>query len=298
MALLEVPGFALLGQYFDKYYPLAGGVWQACDSLGIIVFPPLTQLLLDTYGWRSTLLLLGGIYFHIIIGGILLRSPSRTRNFSLLSSNDIDDNNDLCLETNDPEHDTFTWMDPPSTRSRRSSRCIIDYLRLTGLHLFKNLSFVANCLLHGSVLGVFIGWVVYFVPHCLTKGLTPHEASLLASIAGFAALLGSFVYIPIVTKSLISVRGYIYISCALVSISLFTDPFSSTFSTVLLSSSTFAFSYSAVYPLLDVCLKSVVDEEDLAKAFGWRIAVGGVFRIFSGFIVGKFLCHGSFEEII
>ena len=72
------------------------------------------------------------------------------------------------------------------------------------------------------------------------------------------------------------------------SISLFADPYTSIFATVLLSSSVFAFSYSAVYPLLDVCLKSIVDEDDLPKAFGWRIAVGGFFRILSGFLVGKF----------
>ena len=79
LALLMVPGFALLGQYFDKYYPLAGGVCLACGGLGIIIFPPLTQGLLDTYGWRNTLLLLGVIYLHMIIGGILLRSPSRMK---------------------------------------------------------------------------------------------------------------------------------------------------------------------------------------------------------------------------
>ena len=291
LALLMVPGFAQLGQHFDKYYPLAGGVSQGCCALGIIVFPPFTQVLSDTYGWRNTLLLLGGIYLHMIIGGILLRSPSRMQTFAFLWSNDIDYDNDPCLETNDSEHDTFTWMDLPSAGSGRDAKCTNDYMHNTGLHLFKNVSFIANCVAFGSVLGTFVGWVIYFVPHCLTKGLTLHEASLLASIAGFASLLGPFVYIPLVSKRLISVRGYIYISCALVSISLFADPFSSTFATVLLSSSCFAFGCSANYPLLDICLKSVVDEVDLSKAFGWRVAVGGVFRILSGFLVGKLSCR-------
>ena len=291
LALLTVPGFALLGQYFDRHYPLAAGVYQFCGALGIVVFPPLTQVLLDTYSWRNTLLLLGGIYFHMIIGGILLRSPFRMQKFSLLSSNDLDDDNDPCLETNNSEPDTFTWMDLPSADSGRTAKYTINYMHLTGLHLFNNLSFLANCVAYGSVLANFTGWVIYFVPHCLTKRLTPHEASLLASIAGLAAVLSPFVYIPLVSKRLISVQGYIYISCAIVSISLFADPFSSTFTTVLLSSSSFTFGCSAIYPLLDVCLKSVVDEDDLSKAFGWRVAVGGIFRILSGFLVGKRSCN-------
>ena len=293
LALLLIPGYALLGQYFDKYYPLAGGVCQASSALGIIVFPPLAQILLDTYGWRNTLLLLGGVCLHMIISGILFRSPStRMQKFSLLTKNDVDDDNESCSDISDLEHNTFTWMDLPPSSSGRAAKYNFDCLHLTGLHLFKNLSFLANCVASGSACCAFVGWVIYFVPHCLTKGLTPQEASLLASIAGFAYLLGSFVYIPIVSKRLISVRGCIYISCALVSVTLFADPFSSTFSTVLLSSAGFTFGYSAVYPLLDVCLKSVVDEDDLLKAFGWRVAIGGVFRILSGFLLGKFLSHG------
>ena len=294
MALLLIPGYALLGQYFDKYYPLAGGVCQASSAIGIVVFPPLTQILLDTYGWRNTLLLLGGVCLHMIISGMLFRSPSaRMQKFSLITTNDVDDDNESYLDASDLEHKTFTWMDLPLSSSGRAAKYNFDYLHLTGLHLFKNLSFLANCADTGSACCAFVGWVIYFVPHCLTKGLTPQEASLLASVAGFAYLLGSFVYIPIVSKRLISVRGYIYISCALEAVSLFTDPFSSTFSTVLLSSAGFAFGYSAIYPLSDVCLKSVVDEDDLSKAFGWRVAVGGVFRILSGFLVGKFQCDGN-----
>ena len=286
-----IPGFALLGQHFDKYYPLAAGVCQACSGLGIVTFPPLTQMLLETYGWRNTLLLLGGIYLHMIIGGILFGSPSKLHKFSSLTTNDLDDD-DSCLETNASEHDSFTWMDLSSTSSGRTAEYKFDYMHLTGLHLFKNLSFLANCAAAGSASCTITGWVIYFVPHCLTKGLTAKEASLLASIAGFAFVLGTFVYIPIVSKRLISIRGYFYITCAMESLSLFADPFSSTFVTVLLSSASFAFCYSAITPLMDVCLKYVVDEDDLSKAFGWRVAVGGIFRTVSGFLVGKFLCQG------
>ena len=292
LALLKIPGQALLGIYFDEYYPLARGVCTACGALGIIVFPPLTQVLLDTYGWRNTLLLLGGICSHMIISGILFRSPTRVQKFSLLKTNDLDDDNDQCLEANASEHDTFTWMDLSSTSSGRTAKCNFEFMHLIGLHLFTNFSFLANCAAAGSLSVTFTGWVIYFIPHCLTKGLTPQEASLLASIAGFAYLLGPFVYIPIVSKRVISARGYIYISYTVASVSLFADQFSSTFATVLLSSACFTFSFSAVYPLLDVCLKSAVGEDDLSKAFGWRAAVVGVFRILPGFLVGKFLYHG------
>ena len=229
----------------------------------------------------------------MIIGGILFGSPSQSQKFSLLTTNDLDDDSDPCLETNASEHDSFTWMDLSSTSSGRTAKYKFYCMRHTGLNLFKNLSFLANCAAAGSACCTITGWVIYFVPHCLTKGLTPTEAALLASIAGFGFVLGTFVYIPIVSKLLISIRANFYISCAMESLSLLADPFSSTFVTVLLSSVSFAFSYSAVIPMMDVCLKSIVDEDDLSKAFGWRVAVGGIFRIVSGFLVGKFLYHGK-----
>ena len=289
MALLAVPANALLGQYFEKYYPLANGLAEACGALGIIVFPPLTQMLLDTYGWRNTLLLLGAIYSHTLISGILFRSPSYEQKFSLVATNYDPDDNDSSLGTNNSEYYAFTWMDLSSAGSGYGAKREFDILHFTGLHLFKNFSFLANCTASLSASCAFTGWIIYFVPHCLTKGLTPQEASLLASIAGFAYLLGCLVYIPFVSKELISARGYIYISCAMVSLSLIADTFSTTFATILLSNTCFAFSFSAIHPLVTVCLKPVVGEDDLSKAFGWQAAITGIFRVFSGFLVGKSL---------
>ncbi|XP_072018518.1 monocarboxylate transporter 11-like [Amphiura filiformis] len=72
-ALLLVPGYALLAQYFERHYSLAVGIVYASASFGLMVAAPVAQLLLDTYGWRGTLLILGGINFHLLFSGSLLR---------------------------------------------------------------------------------------------------------------------------------------------------------------------------------------------------------------------------------
>ena len=43
-------------------------------------------------------------------------------------------------------------------------------------------------------------------------------------------------------------------------------------------------------------MKVVLDQESLAKAFGWRTAVGGLFRTFPGFIIGNFDSHVVYTE--
>ncbi|XP_072018083.1 monocarboxylate transporter 12-like [Amphiura filiformis] len=72
-ALLLVPGYALLAQYFERHYSLAIGIVYASASFGLMVAAPVAQFLLDTYGWRGTLLILGGINFHLLFSGSLLR---------------------------------------------------------------------------------------------------------------------------------------------------------------------------------------------------------------------------------
>ena len=281
MTMLSIPGYSLVAQYFDKYYPLASGIIQASGALGVMVFAPLAQILLDAYGWRNTLLILGGIYSHLIVSGTLFRSPPKTKSYMKL--NDVDCS-DYCLNTYDDE---FKWTELAAKNEGKIWNKCYKVMSMSGLQLFKNCSFIAICIALGLLNGTYTGLVIYLVPHCLTKGLSPTEASLLASIVGFALLLGCFGYVPVVSKQILSARGYIYVSCTVASISLVADTFSLTFTTILLSNICAAYSIGALHPLLDVCLKSAVDDDSLAKAFGWRVAVGGVFRIFSGFLIGK-----------
>ena len=39
------------------------------------MYGPLTQVLLDTYGWRGAMLLLGGLGFNLVWAGALVRRP-------------------------------------------------------------------------------------------------------------------------------------------------------------------------------------------------------------------------------
>ncbi|XP_072051558.1 monocarboxylate transporter 12-like isoform X2 [Amphiura filiformis] len=284
MALVTVPCYSLLGQYFDRHYLLACSLFQGCGSLGMMIFAPLTQLLLDTYGWRNTLLLLGAMYFHVFVGGALLRKPN--------IEPDTDEQTYIALKTRDVDDNAVADREYDDSALRGNKLGTVDkkkntnVLELFGLNLFSNLSFVAVCLMSGCMTSTFVGWIVYFIPHCLVKGMSPYEASFLSTLAGFAYLVGNFIFIPFVSKNIVSVRGAIYIASTVAVIALIVDKFCSTFVTLSISSMCFTCGIGVMYPLLDVCLKSVVELESLSKAFGWRTAMTGTFKILSGFIVG------------
>ena len=59
--------------YFEKKRGLVNGVGTAASSVGALVCAPLLTFLLDYYGLKGTLLLVGGASSHLFIVGMLLR---------------------------------------------------------------------------------------------------------------------------------------------------------------------------------------------------------------------------------
>ena len=58
-----------LASYFHEKYDIAIAISQTGLAMGVIIIPLLTQLLLDTYGWRGCMLLLGVINLHLVVSG-------------------------------------------------------------------------------------------------------------------------------------------------------------------------------------------------------------------------------------
>lgn len=66
MGMITLSMFVITQQYFDKRRALAAGLAVSGFSLGTLTSGPLIHLLLDLYTWRGTLLILGGIFLHIL----------------------------------------------------------------------------------------------------------------------------------------------------------------------------------------------------------------------------------------
>ncbi|XP_033645060.1 monocarboxylate transporter 11-like isoform X2 [Asterias rubens] len=66
----------LIGCHFNKSITTAFGVAVMGSSLSYVAVVPLIQLFLDIYGWRGTMLLLGGLFLHLAVCGALIKSPA------------------------------------------------------------------------------------------------------------------------------------------------------------------------------------------------------------------------------
>ncbi|XP_073981886.1 solute carrier family 16 member hermes isoform X2 [Rhodnius prolixus] len=65
------PGIYLVTSYFVKYRGLANGLAISGSAIGSIIFPPFLRLLLENFGYRGAVLIMGGFTLNVIVGALL-----------------------------------------------------------------------------------------------------------------------------------------------------------------------------------------------------------------------------------
>ncbi|XP_078036443.1 uncharacterized protein LOC144469738 isoform X2 [Augochlora pura] len=75
LSLCFVTAVVIVAYYFDKNRSLATGLSGCGSGIGTFICAPLTQYLLDEYGWRGTTLILAGLFLQLAVCGCLMRDP-------------------------------------------------------------------------------------------------------------------------------------------------------------------------------------------------------------------------------
>ena len=63
----------IVQQYFTTKRALATGLASSGLSVGVITAGPIIQQLLDVYSWRGTIILVAGLWLHVLVFGALFR---------------------------------------------------------------------------------------------------------------------------------------------------------------------------------------------------------------------------------
>ena len=68
-----LPAIVAVSYYFEKRRSLATGLAVCGSGIGTFIFAPLTEVLLEHFGWKGTILILSGILLNCIPCGALFR---------------------------------------------------------------------------------------------------------------------------------------------------------------------------------------------------------------------------------
>ncbi|XP_069358645.1 monocarboxylate transporter 9-like [Maniola hyperantus] len=73
LSLCYVAAVVIVAYYFEKKRSLATGISVCGSGIGTFIFAPLSNVLLDEYGWRGTTLILAGLFLNMAVCGLLFR---------------------------------------------------------------------------------------------------------------------------------------------------------------------------------------------------------------------------------
>ena len=248
--------------------------------------PLLTQFLIDEYGWRGAMMLLGAIKFNSIASGATLRPISTSDAEQYSKPNAQVTNVEKDLQVRENLRESSTRKTNLIQRFRRVLTHLSYYLDLS---LFVDGDFISMVLYSIGNGYCMAGWLIYLVPYGLEIGLESYMASSLATFGGLGQLVGNLLF-PILIR-LFTSRQILYFSTLVLFAAVMTNPLASAFySYIGLIFSSIAFGAGrgiAILAFYQDC-KQTLDPSQVTNAVMWFHVSYSIGAIGSGFLSGTF----------
>ncbi|XP_072044901.1 monocarboxylate transporter 11-like [Amphiura filiformis] len=277
----ETLAIGMLSSYFIKYYSAAANIITTATPLSIMCFAPLTQLFIDIYGWRGTMILLAGLNFHYVAAAAMLRPIRQVRTvhhesrptYQSLKERDADVEKDESIVKSESGDEKST--------SDITKECLTGVFNIS---LLKNGSFIV-VLIVSTIIGYgFNGWVVYLVSFAQSKGLSPYDAATVATISGVGSFLIRFAMAFLQGKT--SYRLLFYFGSILYVLSYAGLYFATTFVGVSFVSLILGFGYGILGTQIYIAANVTVGKDEVVSAVAWIHMLHGIGYLANGYITG------------
>ncbi|XP_078192335.1 monocarboxylate transporter 2 isoform X4 [Callithrix jacchus] len=162
------PALTIIGKYFYRKRPMANGLAMAGSPVFLSSLAPFNQYLFNTFGWKGSFLILGGLLLNACVAGSLMRplGPNQTTSKSKNNTGIREDDSGLKkIKTQ-----KSTWEK------------VNKYLDFS---LFKHRGFLIY--LSGNVI-MFLGFfapIIFLAPYAKDQGIDEYSAAFLLSIMAF-----------------------------------------------------------------------------------------------------------------
>ncbi|XP_072180625.1 monocarboxylate transporter 12-like [Diadema setosum] len=285
-----VSSVAIIPQYFDKYYGIANGIAYSGSGLGIVIIPPLFQIFVDIYGWRGAFLLLGSLCLHSIVCAMLFRpvdkeSAKNEEKTSRTWGRRRNRKNGPAASSSEgkyllQEDDQGSATTPDS--SGRISSMMRTIFSILGLSIFLDLSTVLILLAQFAGRFVFIGWLIFLIPHVIEKGFEPLDATFVASAGGISLMVLQFTHGFAIDKKWLTPNQLLMIMSTLMATALLLDPLCTTYGTLMAGSVVVGAGAGAFFPASVTTLHITVGPERFPNAVSWGFVFSGLGSLILG----------------
>ena len=262
---------ALEATFAKNNFATANGVMFAAGSLGIILFAPLIDILIQAYGFRGALMIYGALNLHICVGGLCI-SPS----IPLITTQ-------------------YTLMDVEDQNKDSQRKCCTSFRSLSshlGLNLLAENPMLLVILTAMGIHEMAVSsWMLFLVSYIISTGYSSQSASFLSSIGGVGILLGRLSLPPLIDKKLVSGLGLFCILSAGSAVTLIAYPFTDVYWLFVLISLLAGVFLGTAAPVFVLVLRELFadDPDAFRSAVGLQYLTRGIGRIIGGSLTGKIL---------
>ncbi|XP_059186337.1 monocarboxylate transporter 2-like [Centropristis striata] len=238
----------MISKYFLAKRPLANGLAMAGSPVFLCVMAPVNQYLLHKFGWRGSLLILGGLMFNCCVAGALMRPVAAS-----------------CKPSCSPQKK----MEEEANTTLKDS-CMNSAKKFLDLSFFKDRGFVIYLI--GNMLFIFgaYGPIVFLPAYAISLGVEEYSAAYLLSIMGFVdmfvrpgtGLIANSKWIRPRIQYFFSFAVVFNGTCHLLSTLIETYPFLVAYAVF------FGISFGMVFALIFECLMDLMGNQRFPSAVG------------------------------
>lgn len=234
----------MVSHYFAHWRPIAYAIASSGECVFAIVFGPLFQWLIETYGWQGALLIIGGLQLNLCVCGALMRP----------------------LETTQREGDAAA----PPAQTKDVFQCSL--LRKPELSLYILFAIFAAA-------GFFIP-PLFLVPFAHSLGVDRYWAASILSVVALTDLAGRLACGWVANMKLARNLQLLTTLVTLLGVVLLLLPISHDYRTVLVFASLYGFLFGCVVAIHVTTIVDVVRLEGFDSALGLFM----MFRSVGGFV--------------
>ncbi|KAM9758065.1 monocarboxylate transporter 2-like isoform 1-T3 [Menidia menidia] len=156
----------IISKYFLARRPLANGLAMAGSPVFLCFLAPVNQYLLGHFGWRGSLLILGGMMLNCCVAGALMRPVTPPHKPSSCQAQ-------LKVEQ------------PAEGNTKIKASCLKRVKKFVDLSFFKDRGFIIYLI--GNVMYIFGAYapIVFLSAYAISQGVEEYSAAYLLSIMGF-----------------------------------------------------------------------------------------------------------------
>ncbi|XP_002737814.1 monocarboxylate transporter 12-like [Saccoglossus kowalevskii] len=278
--LVVVPTVLIISYYFKQKHAMANGIAFAGASMGVVIFPPLCHGLIEYYGWRGSLFLLGSINLNICVFATLMRSPPLKKHPA-----PVPHANDILQEKPLLRHEGQSNALSANNESTQTQRP-----KGIDCNIWKD-----NYLFTIYVIAVFfLGFstftpLVHLVPRAVYQGVSHGKAAWVVSVIGLTGFAGRLFHGVPISKGYVTSYQFFTITIFLIGfITIIFGPIGGSYTKIMVYAALYGTISGCYNPLVAVVMKDVVASDALMPTgMGLTLLIYGLGHLIGAPVAGR-----------